>query len=304
MLRIRPAFLALALALGSVGLVGTAATGAHANDIRLCQYQVASVSGGRYTVQNNEWGSPAPECVTTDGRAEFRVASSAISNPTDGAPGGYPSIFAGCHWGDCTTGGLAEEPLRLADLAADIVTSSWYTTDPGGTSNAYNVAYDIWINRTPATSGAPNGTELMVWINHHGPVQPAGSVVAAGVRIGGNRYDVWYNPGSGTGDGVSYEMISPHAGVTNLDIGTLISDAELRGYTDPSWYLIAIEAGFEIWRGGAGLATRYFSVNLMPNSRGWPSSGHAFRSCTLTTSDAAQSPLMLTILKARRGPHR
>jgi Glycosyl hydrolase family 12 len=268
MLRIRGVFLAFAaLALGTGSLAAVTAAGARADDAKLCGYQIAQVDGGRYTVQNNEWGSSASECVTTDGHAEFRVANSAISDPTDGAPGGYPSIFTGCHWGDCTTGGLATHPLLLAGLGPDKIASSWYTTQPNGSQNVYDVAYDIWINRTPATSGAPDGTEVMIWINHHGPVQPAGNLIATDVRIGAHHYDIWYTPGSGAGDGVSYEMMHPHIGVTDLDIGAVIYDAEQRGYTDPSWYLIAVEAGFEIWRAGAGLATRSFSVNSMGSTR-------------------------------------
>ena len=42
---------------------------------------------------------------------------------------------------------------------------------PGG-GNAYDVAYDIWFNQTPATNGQPNGAELMIWLNHNGSVQP------------------------------------------------------------------------------------------------------------------------------------
>jgi hypothetical protein len=274
MLRIRPVLVAFAtLALGTGGLVGATGASARADDINLCQYQVAAVASGRYTVQNNEWDSSAPECVTTDGSAEFRVANSSISNPTDGAPGGYPSIFAGCHWGDCTKGGLGAHPLPLADIGPERVTSSWLTTDPSG--SAYDVAYDIWINPTPTTSGAPDGTEVMVWINHHGQVQPAGSVVATDVPINGRRYDVWYSPGSGSGsgDGVFFEMIRSRAGVTNLNLGSLIDYAVRHGYTDPSWYLISVEAGFEIWHGGAGLATNDFSVSLMKSAPGRTSPG-------------------------------
>jgi Glycosyl hydrolase family 12 len=279
MLRIRPVFLACAaLALGTGTLVGVTAGGARADDGRLCKYQVARVSGGSYVVQNNEWDSAAPECVTTDGGAEFRVANSAIWNATDGAPGAYPSIFGGCHWGDCTTGGLGAHPLPLSGLGGGMLQSSWSTTDPSASEDAYDVAYDIWINQTPTTSGSPDGTEVMVWLNHRGPVQPAGRVVTRRpVLIGGRRYDVWYSPGGGGGDTVSYEMTSARTGVNDLDIGTLINDAKRRGYTKPSWYLISVEAGFEIWRGGAGLATRSFSVNLMRNTRGWPTSGHRIR---------------------------
>jgi hypothetical protein len=32
--------------------------------------------------------------------------------------------------------------------------------------------------------------------------------------------------------------------------------------TSPLWFLISVEAGFEIWRGGAGLAVTQFGVHL------------------------------------------
>ena len=48
-------------------------------------------------------------------------------------------------------------------------------------------------------------------------------------------------------------------------------NAVRRGYIRTSWYLIDVEAGFELWRGGAGLATDSFSVNLN-GSRGSPAS--------------------------------
>ncbi|MCW2929205.1 MAG: glycoside hydrolase, family 6, partial [Actinomycetia bacterium] len=40
-----------------------------------------------------------------------------------------------------------------------------------------------------------------------------------------------------------------------------VADAVRRGYISSSWYLIDVEAGFELWQGGAGLATNSFSVN-------------------------------------------
>jgi cellulose 1,4-beta-cellobiosidase len=53
-----------------------------------------------------------------------------------------------------------------------------------------------------------------------------------------------------------------------------------RGYTKSSWFLIDVEAGFELWQGGAGLATNSFSVNI---GGGSPSSAPA-------TATAAPSP--------------
>ena len=60
---------------------------AQADTTTLCQEETAPVSGGIYTVQNNEFGSGAPECIGTDASAEFTVANSSIDNTTGGPPG-------------------------------------------------------------------------------------------------------------------------------------------------------------------------------------------------------------------------
>jgi Cellulose binding domain/Glycosyl hydrolase family 12 len=57
-------------------------------------------------------------------------------------------------------------------------------------------------------------------------------------------------------------MTSPATSVANLDVGTLAQDMVSRGYTKSSWYLIDVEAGFELWQGGAGLTTNSFSVTV------------------------------------------
>jgi hypothetical protein len=226
----------------------------------LCQEQTAPVSGGTYTVQNNEFDSSAPQCVSTDGSADFTVANSAISNATNGSPGAYPSVYQGCHWGNCSSGGLTAHPIVVSSLTSGSVTTSWSTTQPGG-SSAYDVAYDIWFNQTPTTTGQPNGSELMVWLNHNGSVQPFGSEVASNVGLDGHNYNIWEGTQS-SWNTVTYEMTSPATSVSNLDIGSLAQDMVNRGYTKSSWYLIDVEAGFELWQGGAGLKTNSFSVTV------------------------------------------
>jgi hypothetical protein len=232
------------------------ATTSEAATTRLCQSQTAPVDGGAYTVENNEWGSSALECITTDGGADFTVANSAMANATDGAPGGYPAIYQGCHYGDCTDG--SGFPVKVSDIRRGTVTTSWSTAQPGGRS-VYNVAYDIWFDQTP-NSSQPNGTELMIWLNHRGHIQPYGSKVASNVSIGGRGYDVWF--GKQAWNTVSYTMTSPATSVSVMGLRPLIQDAIRRGYINPSWYLVDVEAGFEIWRHGAGLATRRFSVHV------------------------------------------
>jgi cellulose 1,4-beta-cellobiosidase len=227
----------------------------------LCNSQTAPVGGGAYTLQNNEWGSGEPECVSNDGGADFTVASSSIDNATNGAPGGYPSLYKGCHWGACTTGsGL---PLPVSSLSTGAVTTSWSTTQPG--TGAYDVAYDIWFNQTPATSGQPGGAELMIWLSHNGSVQPFGSQVGT-ASAGGHSYSVWFgNQGWNT---ISYTMTTGVTSVSDLDIDQLVADAVSRGYISKSWYLIDVEAGFELWQGGTGLATNSFAVNVNGGSSG------------------------------------
>ncbi len=257
------AALLLALSGGIAAIAGS--TGAQAATTSLCQEQTAAVSGGTYIVQNNEFDSSASECVTTDGSADFTVANSSIANATNGEPGAYPSIYQGCHWGDCSSGGLTSTPIEVSSLTTGKVTSSWSTTQPGGSANAYDVAYDIWINQTPTTSGQPNGTEIMVWLNHNGSVQPFGSEVATNVSIGGHTYNIWYGTQS-SWDTVTYDMTSASTSVSNLDVGTLAQDSVSRGYSKSTWYLIDVEAGFELWQGGAGLATNSFSVSVNGSS--------------------------------------
>ena len=225
----------------------------------LCNSRTAAVGSRSYIVQNNEWNPGASECITTDGNPDFTVANSAISNATNGAPGGYPSIYQGCHWGNCSSGGLAATPIQASNLGTGKVTTSWSTAQTG--SGAYDVAYDIWFNRTSATTGQPDCMELMVWLNHNGSVQPFGSQIAANVIIGGHSYNVWEGAQS-SWNTVSYAMTTGATSVTNLDVGQLAQDAISRGYMPSSCWLIDVEAGFELWQGGAGLATKSFSVNV------------------------------------------
>jgi Glycosyl hydrolase family 12 len=263
-----PVLTALAvLVLGFVGVTGRLLSnaGAHVATATLCREQATPAGGGTYTVQNDEFDSSATECITTGGGDDFTVAESSVDNATAGSPGAYPSIYQGCHWGNCSSGGLAATPIRVSSLTAGMVTTSWSTTEPGG-SGAYGAAYDIWFNKTPTTSGGPNCTELMVWLNHNGSVQPFGALIASGVSAGGHTYNVWAGRQSSF-DTITYDLTAPSTSVSGLDVGTLAQDAVSRGFLSSSCYLIDVDAGFELWQGGAGLATNSFSVNVRPPGR-------------------------------------
>jgi hypothetical protein len=98
----------------------------------------------------------------------------------------------------------------------------------------------------------------MIWLNSRGGVQPAGSIVGT-ATISGATWNVWKTNMSGWRY-IAYQRTSGVASVTDLDLRAFILDSVNRGSTNRSWYLVAVEAGFEIWKGGQGLASKSFSV--------------------------------------------
>jgi chitodextrinase len=219
-----------------------------------------SLQGGEYIYQQNEWNSTLQQCATINPSTGAWSLSTATFNTSGGAPATYPSSFKGCHWGLCSTNsGL---PIQVSKLGT--VTSSWSTTQvPSG---AYDVAYDIWFNSTPTTTGQPDGTEMMIWINHMGGIQPFGSQTGT-ANLAGSNWNVW------TGQQTSWKIVSyvlqtGTTSVSNLNIKALIDDAVSRGSLNSAHYLIDSEVGFEVWSGGQGLGTNSYSFSATAGSGG------------------------------------
>ena len=265
MLRSLPGRLPAALAVlaGCTALIvpGVTAQGANAAAAVVnCQPQgTLSLAGGEYTLQNNEWNSTAPQCVTATTGTAWSV-STANFNLSGGAPATYPSIYKGCHWGACTTG--SNLPIQVSKLGS--ATSSWSTVQPA--SGAYDVAYDLWTNSTPTTGGQPDDSEIMIWLNSRGGVAPFGSKTAT-ASISGHNWDV-YTGRQAAWNIVSYVLQGGATSVTGLDVKAMINDSVGRGTTGANAYLIDAEAGFEIWQGGQGLATNSFSFNATQSTGG------------------------------------
>ncbi|MFI9383750.1 glycoside hydrolase [Kutzneria sp. NPDC052558] len=225
---------------------------AHAATTTCATQGTISAAGGEYTIQANEWNSTALQCITYTSGTAWSV-STANFTLSGGAPATYPSIYKGCHWGACTAGsGL---PIQVSKLAG--ATSSWSTVQPA--TGAYDVAYDLWTNSAPTTGGQPNGSEIMIWLNSRGGVSPFGSKVAT-LSIAGLNWDVWTGRQT-SWNIVSYVLRGGSTSVTNLNVLALINDSVARGTTNANHYLLDAEAGFEIWKGGQGLATTGFSFS-------------------------------------------
>ncbi|HEX3592627.1 MAG TPA: cellulose binding domain-containing protein [Pseudonocardiaceae bacterium] len=277
-----------AVAVG-VALLATVATPAAAVDAASCTSTngttgTTSIESGEYIIQDNEWNSSAEQCVTYTSGTAWSMTTANFNLPTNGAPATYPSIYKGCHWGLCTTTN-SMMPIQVSDLGT--ATTSWSTTQPA--TGAYDVAYDIWFNSTPTTPGQPNGTELMIWLNSRGGVQPFGGQTGT-ANLDGMNWNVW------TGQQTSWKIISyvlnpGGTSFTNLDVKPLIEDAVARGSLNPAHYLIDAEAGFEIWQGGQGLGTNSFSFSATPAGAADTQSPSAPTALTVSGTTASSATL-------------
>jgi hypothetical protein len=244
--------LVVALCLGMFAMPRTAASQSSCSGT-----DVTPLDGGVYNFQMNEFNSSLEECASINGIG-FTVTTANFNNATNGAPGTYTSVYRGCHWGVCTS----SNPFPIEENNIASATSSVSITQPSGYNN--DAAYDIWFNQTSTTPGQPNGTEIMIWLNHQGSIQPFGSN-AGNVTIDGASWAAW------TGRQTSWNIVSyvantPVNSVSNLNLLPFFSDAVSRGSLEPTWWLIDVEYGFEIWTGGQGLAATSFSVSAAAGS--------------------------------------
>jgi hypothetical protein len=216
---------------------------------RVCErFGSVPVAGGRYEVQNDAWGADTPQCTTAFDTG-FSVAA---RHNKDSGPAAYPSIVYGCNHGNCTRG--AAFPRPLSDLGD--VRSSWAVTTPN--SGDYNVSYDVWLDPTARRDGDNTGAELMIWLKHTDRVQPIGSKRST-VSIGGTDWDVWTGENNGV-PVISYIRTESATTVLDLPITDFVQDGIRQGVVQPSWYLTNIQAGFEPWIGGDGLATTAYAL--------------------------------------------
>jgi hypothetical protein len=250
----------LLTALAVVGTLMTSTAPAQA-DTTICEPFGSTTIQGRYVVQNNRWGTSATQCVTATDTG-FRVTQADGSVPTNGAPKSYPSVFNGCHYTNCSPG--TNLPAQLSTISSAPSSISY-----GYVGNAvYNASYDIWLDPTPRTDGV-NRTEIMIWFNRVGPIQPIGSPVGT-ASVGGRTWEVW-SGSNGSNDVLSF--VAPSAiGSWSFDVMDFVRATVARGMAQNNWYLTSVQAGFEPWQNGAGLAVNSFSstVNTGGGTPGGP----------------------------------
>ena len=244
---------AAVLSLAVAAAVLAVGAGPAAADTALCdRFAATAVDGGRYTVQNNRWGTDATQCTTArDGG--FRVERADGAVVPAGPPKSYPSIVAGCHYGRCSTApGL---PVRASEVGGARTAVS-IDRAPG----RWNAAYDVWFDSRRDPDGQNDTAELMIWIDRGGDPAPIGSPRGQ-VGIDGTSWTVWQGPMSGSGKTwqvVSFVRDAPTTDV-DLALAPFVDEAARRGALGPGSWMTSVQFGFEPWVGGAGLTARGFS---------------------------------------------
>ncbi len=207
---------------------------------------------GNYIVQNNRWGTSATQCVSTTNDGFSITQQDGVGN-LSGAPASYPSIFLGCHNGNCSTGMPVPKQVSAITSATSSIN---YTYVSSGT---WDAAYDIWMNPTPATNGVMQ-TEIMIWFNHTGSISPVGSA-GGSATVGGKSWTVWTG-NNGQNNVVSYVSNSAISS-WSFSVLDFLKDTINRGYATTAWYLTSIQAGFEPWVGGVGLGISGFTASVV-----------------------------------------
>ncbi|MFH1195860.1 MAG: glycoside hydrolase [bacterium] len=220
--------------------------------VELCKSETTPVLNGEYIVMSNVWGATTPQCLEVNKESTFfKVTLSGHDNGNSVAA--YPSIYKGCHWDSCTT---VNNPLPLQINGIESAPFLWdvTTSDAGG---IWNTALDIWF--APIKTGSKYSAELMIWIDYHGGAMPGGTIQDS-VIIGGYEWDIYF--AKWDWNYIAYKITAP-ADKVNLDLNDFIKDSIKRGYLEDTWYMHAVEAGFEIFSGGQGLTNNSFKVDVI-----------------------------------------
>ncbi|MFE7188640.1 ricin-type beta-trefoil lectin domain protein [Kitasatospora sp. NPDC057541] len=220
------------------------------------RYPSQPVDSEHYIINPNEWNATGGLCIRGGAdSAAFTVTRSAIArgNLTDPArgPGAYPHIST-------PVGGDGVSPLPIAVDNLRYATSSWHTTQVDG--GIWNASFDLWYSSTRGSCSFTESAEVMIWLRGNG-TSPFGKQ-SGELRTGGQSYRVYEAPKKSSHTLITYESASATNAVTDLDLRAFTRDAVQRGYVPAGSFLCAVQAGFEIWEGGAGLSTDAFSLDV------------------------------------------
>lgn len=143
-------------------------------------------------------------------------------------------------------------PVKLADLSG---LSAKYDVSFGGTVSGFNVAYDIWLSKSPTATGVEAvSNEIMIWVHKgdfgaHG--DPAGSFT-----LNGTTFQIFR---TGTYTALVADKDIP-AGT--LDLQAVFAKLTQMGITSGTEYLRSVELGAEVVSGSGWLTVNDLDLTV------------------------------------------
>jgi hypothetical protein len=219
-----------------------------------------------YEIRNDYFGS-AGQCILNRGDwANFQVVKSGANSHT-AENQAFPEIFYGAAWRVVSPG----SPLPRHVYNTYNPEVSWHTTEHA--NGMWNAALDLWFGRHKLIGGQAKGAELMIWINTRKFPVPHGAPV---YEIDGTSW--WFHHwracnANGCWNYTQFRRVQPTWNVNKLRLAPFFQLLEGFRLLKARWYLWNVSAGFEIWRGGTGLATTRFWTRVTKPAATAPTSG-------------------------------
>jgi cellulose 1,4-beta-cellobiosidase len=212
---------------------------------------------GSAAIRNDAWAARRICLVNRKDGPNFTVTR-AQSGYSPGEPYAFPNIFSGWEWGARSPG--TRLPQQVSKVLDPV--TSWYSTGSFRRGTVANRAFDIWFTQGRKTTGQAAGTELMIWldsntgIGRHEYVRIDGRIWELAVWTAFHNDRDWHY--------VQYRLPPGRTTwhVRNLALEPFIRATERFDLLNSRWWWESTQAGFEIWRGGNGLGTSYFSFTF------------------------------------------
>ena len=226
--------------------------------------------GASYKLNDNIWGAgtdgAGSQCVWYDSSSGQWGCNASHTSGTGQNIKGYPALVRGWIWYNSSgviwaSSSDTSFPVQMSDLKS--CNSNWTMTVPTN-GEKYDSAYDIWLDTQSNPNYKPQ-YEVMVWLNYQGPAyngtdfSPIGTKVGSNITVAGNVWNIWEG-NNGTNNVYTFRRTTNTSSVSNLDIKALLVYAQNQGFIQFSYYLLGIQAGWEIVAGGAFTTTSYTST--------------------------------------------
>jgi Glycosyl hydrolase family 12 len=251
---------AAALAVPAMGASAASGPSSVPYDPPVCTpHAVIETSHGQYNVDNSVFGADDQQCLSV--RAGGHVPAFKVVRST--ADASYPVqaspfVYTGCFYGRCTHG--SGYPVWLPHIRS--LTATWQTHLSPAAGSVWDAGFDLWLNKTSSVAGHADGAEVMIW-----PDSDLSARASQLTEVDGRAWHLWDHITCNSGlcwPLIIFRAARPAWKLDHLHLGAFFRAADrLTPFYVGHYFLEATLACFEIWRGGTGLQTTWFTSKLV-----------------------------------------